>query len=198
MGSRTIEDRFWEKVNKTDTCWLWTAAQNGAGYGQLRVNRSSNVYAHRFAYELLVGPIPEGLQLDHLCRVRNCCNPDHLEAVTPKVNTNRSTASEANRARHAARTECVNGHPFTDDNTWFEPKRGVRHCRVCARARSGGRVPKLEPVEIVARGRAAITHCPSGHEYDEANTYVHKGKRTCRECSRIRVRARRAALGASA
>lgn len=149
--TKTAEQRFWEKVNKTDTCWLWTAAQNGAGYGQLRMTRHSNAYAHRFAYELLVGPIPEGMQLDHLCRVRHCCNPDHLEAVTPKVNTNRSTASEANRARHAERTECANGHPFTEANTRIDPKRGVRHCRACGRARASGRDPKLEPVEFVDR-----------------------------------------------
>ena len=85
----TLEERFWFKVNKTDTCWLWTGALRGDGYGKFHVKRKW-VYAHRFAYELLVGPIPDGLELDHLCRIRNCVRPSHLEPVTHQENMQRA------------------------------------------------------------------------------------------------------------
>ena len=80
----TPEERFWAKVDKTDDCWLWTANRTNAGYGHFWLDRRM-VLAHRFAYELLIGPIPDGLTLDHLCRVRACVNPAHLEAVTNRV-----------------------------------------------------------------------------------------------------------------
>ena len=80
-----ISARFWAKVDKTETCWLWTGGQS-AGYGRFGFKGRPNLGAHRFAYELLVGPIPPGLDLDHLCRVRNCVNPDHLEPVTRREN----------------------------------------------------------------------------------------------------------------
>jgi hypothetical protein len=87
------EARFWSYVTKTEGCWEWKGAKDGDGYGHLGV-AGSVVGAHRYAYELLVGPIPEGLHLDHLCRNRPCVNPDHLEPVTQAVNVGR-----ANKAR---------------------------------------------------------------------------------------------------
>lgn len=78
-------DRFWSKVNKTDSCWIWTATLYDSGYGRFRYNNKWNK-AHRIAYNFLVGEIPEGLELDHLCRVRCCVNPDHLEPVTHREN----------------------------------------------------------------------------------------------------------------
>ena len=80
--SNTLYQRFWAKVNKTDTCWLWTASTLN-GYGQIKAGGRFGkiLLAHRVAYEMLVGPIPEGLQLDHLCRVTLCVNPKHLEPV---------------------------------------------------------------------------------------------------------------------
>jgi hypothetical protein len=133
-----IADRFYDKVEKTDTCWLWTAAKVRNGYGIIGAGGAGNgfLYAHRVSYELSVGPIPDGLFLDHLCRVRHCVNPEHLEPVTTAEN-----------------------------------------CR---------------------RAAAAVTHCPQGHVYDEANTYVythHKHgwtMRFCRACGREKARARRA------
>ena len=86
---RPVEARFWEKVDVDPLgCWLWTASVNEDGYGQFMADRS--VLAHRFAFELLRGPIPRNLELDHLCRVRPCVNPDHLEPVTHEENVRRS------------------------------------------------------------------------------------------------------------
>lgn len=81
--------RFWSKVVKTEDCWEWTGAKTGAGYGHVLLNYK-NVYAHRLSYELLVGPIPEGLVIDHVCRNRGCINPEHLEPVTPRENVMRA------------------------------------------------------------------------------------------------------------
>lgn len=80
-----IAIRFWAKVTKTDTCWLWTAVTLPNGYGLVTINKRK-IYVHRWSYEATKGPIPDGLVIDHLCRVRNCVNPDHLEAVTNQVN----------------------------------------------------------------------------------------------------------------
>jgi hypothetical protein len=125
---RPLQDRFWEKVEKTETCWLWTAAKNDQGYGHIKVSDGEWAYAHRLAYELLVGPIPEGLELDHLCRVRNCLNPAHLEPVTGRENVLRSTSPTAINAR---KTHCPRGHEYSAENTYYTPREGHRQCRAC-------------------------------------------------------------------
>ena len=86
------ESRFWDRVNKTDTCWLWTGYVKTNGYGQLKVNRK-NFHAHRFCYELCKGAIPAEMELDHLCRVRHCVRPEHLEPVPRAVNMQRAAAA---------------------------------------------------------------------------------------------------------
>lgn len=91
---KPVAERFWAKVHKTDSCWLWTASLT-FGYGSFWDGKGQ-VRAHRFAYELLVDPIPEGLQLDHLCRIRHCVNPDHLEAVTNAENVQRGVVAKLN------------------------------------------------------------------------------------------------------
>jgi hypothetical protein len=125
--------RFWRYVDKSGTggCWLWTNSLTEDGYGRFWPDRT-RVLAHRFAYELIVGPIPEGLQLDHLCRVRRCVNPAHLEPVTAAENARRSpvTLSTIN----SRKTHCVNGHELTAGNTAVD-KRGWRACRACVRIR---------------------------------------------------------------
>jgi hypothetical protein len=83
------DERFWRKVTKTDTCWLWTGAQNSKGYGCVGINRRVHL-THRVAYTWLVGPIPEGLTIDHLCRNKVCVRPDHLEPVTVGENIRRA------------------------------------------------------------------------------------------------------------
>ncbi len=127
----TTEDRFWAKVDKDGTggCWLWTAGASH-GYGGVRVDGRYQK-AHRVAYELIVGPIPEGLELDHLCRVRNCVNPAHLEPVTHRENALRSPIMGG---WHRGITHCLRGHPFDEANTYVyhTAKGGVgRACREC-------------------------------------------------------------------
>ena len=126
-------ERFWSHVEKTETCWLWTA-KTSDGYGLMRL-RGRMVLVHRLAYELLVGPIPERLQLDHVrergCDHRNCVNPAHLEPVTSREN---SLRGDTVNARHAATTHCPSGHEYTEENTYCYPG-GKRECRECHRAR---------------------------------------------------------------
>lgn len=124
----TVEERFWAKVQRggPTECWLWTASRSD-GYGHFHVSRA-RMPAHRYAYELLVGPIPEGLILDHLCRVRHCVNPAHLEPVTSAENTLRGYGMPA---RNARKTHCKYGHEFTPENT--RRTRLGRECRTCRR-----------------------------------------------------------------
>lgn len=135
MGRLTDEERFWPKVSKAGACWLWTSSTFRSGYGAFRYDGQMRV-AHRFAYELLVGRVPDHLQLDHLCRVRHCVNPEHLEAVPPQVNLLRGTGATA---VNAAKTHCANGHEFTPENTYTVPPtdalpNGGRRCRACKRS----------------------------------------------------------------
>jgi hypothetical protein len=127
--------RFWPKVERRgDTeCWEWTGHKNPAGYGNFWAD-DRLVKAHRWAYETCVGPIAEGLTIDHLCRNTSCVNPAHLEAVTGWENTSRGSSPTA---VHARQTHCKFGHPFDEENTQW---RGPRHriCRTCniAKARA--------------------------------------------------------------
>jgi len=118
--------------------WIWTANMLPNGYGQM-----DKKYAHRLSHEFYIGPIPDGFVIDHLCRVRNCVNPQHLQAVTQKVNTSRGSASIAvklsNARRGAERTHCLHGHEFTEENTWTETKRNgnkMRRCKICRKAQA--------------------------------------------------------------
>jgi hypothetical protein len=109
-------------------CWLWIAAKDTHGYGRFW-DGERLLMAHRVTHENRFGPIPTGLQSDHLCRVRACVNPDHIEPVTPKENTLRGNGPSAIAAR---KTHCIHGHEFSTNNT--RVYRGKRHCRTCRRA----------------------------------------------------------------
>lgn len=147
--SRPLEERFWEKVEKQtergtfwdgtpcSPCWLWTGCVQD-GYGRFNPGKGLRVFrAHTYAYIQAKGPIPEGLELDHLCRNRNCCNPDHLEAVTRQVNFIRGSNPTAQRTRANV---CKNGHEMTPENTYARKGGGGREgrrCRQCTLERTG-------------------------------------------------------------
>lgn len=133
---KTLQERFWEKVDKNGAngCWLWVASLNNDGYGQFW-GKDRMRKAHRVSYELVRGEIPKGLELDHLCKIRHCINPDHLEPVTYRENQSRS--SQTILAIHRARDFCPQGHPLEGDNlTMDHLKRGWRNCLTCNRERS--------------------------------------------------------------
>ena len=120
-------DRLMKKIEVVGECWLWTAGKAPNGYGKCWLD-GRTVGAHRAIYELLVGPIPEGLVIDHLCRVRHCVNPDHLEPVTQQENLLRGDTFQA---RNRAKTHCPQGHPYDESNTRMFA--GKRACRTCGR-----------------------------------------------------------------
>lgn len=144
-------DRFWAKVNKTGSCWIWTASRNSCGYGRFGLHRSS-VLAHRIAYKLAVGEIPPGLTLDHLCRNRACVNPAHLDPVTIRENILRG---EAPAALNARRTVCKRGHDFDQLNTHFRPN-GKRDCLACRMIAS--RIPRIRDKDALCEYQRAYWH----------------------------------------
>lgn len=123
------EDRGYETP-----CWIWQRGKTPGGYGQLQIG-GRKIQAHRWMYEHERGPIPDGLQLDHLCRVRACVNPDHVDPVTQRTNVLRG---ENPRAVAYRSNTCVRGHAFTEDNTIWN--QGRRSCRICTREREKRRI----------------------------------------------------------
>jgi hypothetical protein len=124
-----ITERFWSKVDAFGDCWEWLGSKTAAGYGVFS-ERNCKVYAHRKAYTVLIGPIPDSLVIDHLCRNVSCVNPDHLEAVTQGVNVKRGIAPMAVNAK---KTHCPRGHEYTQENTYRKPRTNYRECRQCTR-----------------------------------------------------------------
>lgn len=141
---RTIAERIGQP--NADGCWPWLGSRTPDGYGRMKY-QGRNIVAHRLVFELLVGPIPEGLTLDHVrargCRLRHCVNPAHLEPVTNHVNTMRGDTIPA---RNAAKTHCPQGHPYVDSNIYWErsPEGGRRRrCRACHNARTSARQKRM-------------------------------------------------------
>lgn len=163
----TIEDRGY-----LTSCWVWQGSKDSVrGYGRIYRPAYRSRLAHRFLFELLRGPIQDDLELDHLCRVRACVNPWHMEAVTH--------AENMRRGAWALRTRCVHGHEYTTTN---KTRNGARCCLKCAEWRN---LRKRNGVGQggIDRGK---THCPRGHEYSEDNTRRYRGKRRCRACEKLR------------
>ena len=132
----TFWQRFWERVDRGEGCWLWCGLRLATGYGQIRTPDDSQELAHRVAWKWAYGEIPHGKYVLHRCDIKLCVRPDHLYLGGAKEN-----------ARDAIEAGVL--------------PRGANH----------------------SKGR--LTHCPQGHPYDEANTYLYKGRRYCRACHKI-------------
>lgn len=141
----TAED-LWTRVDvqAASVCWPYLGSLATNGYGQMYFDGRRHM-AHRVAYELTKGRIPEGLAIDHLCRNRACCNPGHLEAVTPLENSRRAPAWKGNL------THCPQGHPYTGDNLYVRPTDGARICVTC-RDRYSLRAKRRRRAAFVADG----------------------------------------------
>lgn len=178
-------------------CWIWQGTCNRKGYATafppmlLRTGLYSGAAVHRHTYEWFVGPIPEGLVIDHLCRVRSCVNPHHLEPVTQAENIRRGDWPAMIRARRE-RTHCFHGHEFTVENTRSKEGRG-RACRTCEREqrrlRDAIRRKNQHDAMFKRRNRARRTHCMRGHELTPENRYVRPDGdgSMCRICQRERM-----------
>lgn len=165
-------------------CWLWMAYVGRDGYGYMRIGNAKvgrrGMAAHRFSYQVHKGDIPDGLVIDHLCRVRSCCNPDHLEAVTIRENIFRG---ENICARKAKQTHCKNGHAFTPENTYTTLK-GCRVCLACRRKYDHFRRRKVLHQPVIER-----TRCTKGHEFTSQSSWVDpSGRRMCRICNAKKAR----------
>lgn len=188
---RDIE-RFLKKVNKTDSCWIWTGTCHDSpgrlAYGRFWHNNKMKM-AHRFSYELHIGNIPDGLQLDHLCRNPPCVNPEHLEPVTARENISRSPFFNGHK------TYCKHGHEFTPLNTKIMDD-GHRECKIC-RVRHKEKSKKDSKEKTIKNrlnhkgpfsektGQPIKSHCKRGHEFNSSNFKVNKnGARVCFACAK--------------
>lgn len=152
---RRLPDRFWSKCipEPMSGCWLWTANTDAGGYARIRMN-GAMASAHRAAYEVLVAQIPDGLEIDHRCRVRCCVNPTHMEPVTHAENVRRGVLVEITRDRFASQTHCKKGHAFDEENTYVCGD-GWRKCKVCTRDRKYRQYHRENPDAQYMRRRKA-------------------------------------------
>lgn len=205
MRQRTpIADRLWPKVEKTDGCWNWTGNRDKLGYGRITSGGHAGrlLLVHRVAYELLVGPIPAGLALDHTCVNPSCVNPAHLEPVTQGENVRRANERLGRKpGPNATKTHCPQGHPYAGDNLVLN-RRGHQVCRECVRKHSREHQRRKRAARKAAGLSAEpdsnfgtaprLSHCYRGHPYEGDNVYVApNGRRYCRSCNRLKQAAYR-------
>jgi HNH endonuclease len=133
--------RFFEWVEFSETgCWLWKGRTATQGYAQVQGYRRKAVVAHRWLYEIIIGPIGDELKLDHLCRVKRCVNPDHLEAVTQSVNVKRDWEARRKEGRakwQKIKTICKRGHPLVPGGRWVHEQ-----CKECIKIHNRARYQK--------------------------------------------------------
>lgn len=172
--------RFESKIHyePMSGCWLWGASVGKNGYGMFSYQNIMGL-VHRISYTMERGPIPEGLSLDHLCRVRCCVNPQHLEPVT---------SLENNRRGKLLYTHCPSGHEYSPENLYCT-KEGWRQCRACRKARQVARDAAAK--KWCVHPNLLKTHCPKGHPYTGSNLYVYNNERFCKTCTIDRVNAKR-------
>ncbi|AWM31338.1 HNH endonuclease signature motif containing protein [Hymenobacter nivis] len=192
-------ERFTSKIDKTPgygpqgECWLWTAAKGPKGYGHFgvggqRKNGGRMVYAHRFAYELANGQIPEGLLVRHSCHNPSCVNPAHLSVGTHTDNMQDMTA--AGRHMHQQVTHCPQGHAYDEINTIITEK--GRYCRACRNKNTLDHYYRVRRAKELKPPKPPLTHCKRGHEYTPENTYTQPstGHKHCNICRRERANQR--------
>ncbi len=211
MVTKSAPERFWAKVHRTETCWLWTGAEKSDGYGNFRVDSARTIGAHRWAWEHLVGAIPDGLVLIHECGNHACVNPDHLRLGDRRPGRHLDEELFWSRTRQDG--DCLIWTGARDkrgDYGWYSGHQAHRLAYVLTK----GEIPTglqidhlcgrtlcvnsnhMEPVtqlENMRRRNALYTHCKHGHEYTEANAGRYSGGgRFCRQCAIRRSRAYRA------
>lgn len=135
----SLQERLLAKIEKRDggytsPCWFWTGAMFQNGYAAIKAGRRA-ARAHRVSYETFIGPIPDDLTIDHLCRNKSCVNPDHLEPVTNKENFLRAVFPKTHGFNKREKTHCPKGHAYDTQNTHITPQ-GWRKCKICQRQKS--------------------------------------------------------------
>lgn len=159
-------------------CWMWQGAISENGYGKFSI-RGKDIYAHRFSYETFKGPIQEGYVIDHMCLVKSCCNPEHLDVTIQAENVYRGIN------RQKLKTRCKHGHLFSEENT-IRYNGEWRRCRTCEILRSRRRIGIFGVDTFDRLPNRRPSFCKKGHQLIDGNVYKTKdGRRRCLICIRL-------------